>query len=86
MVLNYGLYDTVEIHNYDSECDKLHTCPFCGGTPKWHVKGNDSTPSRTVVIKCPDCGVEMKMSGRVFGVQPLAIRIIEKWNTRQNNK
>lgn len=82
--MDIATHDTyIEIYNHDTECEILKPCPFCGRNPYWHLKGNDNTPSRTVVIKCPDCGVEMKMSGRAFGVQPIAIRIIEKWNTRK---
>ena len=75
----------VEIHNYDTENPILKPCPFCGTTPNWHLIGNDHTPSRTILIKCPKCGVEMKMSGRAFGVQPIATRIIDKWNERKYN-
>ena len=82
--MNITIYRTdIEIHNHDTECEFLNPCPFCGETPYWHLKGNNDTPSRTVVIKCPNCGVEMKMSGRAFGVQPIASRIIEKWNNRK---
>lgn len=73
----------VEIHNYDTENPLLKPCPFCGTTPIWHLRGNEYTPSRTIVIKCPHCGVEMKMSGRVFGVQPIATKIMDKWNERK---
>lgn len=73
----------IEIHNYDSTEHNLKPCPFCGSVPVWYFKGNDYTPSRTVVIKCHKCGVEMKMRGRSFGVQHLAARITEKWNTRK---
>jgi len=75
----------VEINNYDTENHFLKPCPFCGATPNWHLIGNDHTYSRTIVIKCPQCGVEMKKSGRVLGVQPIASRIIEMWNERKYN-
>lgn len=74
--------NTLLPHNYDSNEHNLKNCPFCGCIPVWHLKGNEHTPSRTIVIKCPECGVEMKMSGRAFGVQPLALHITEKWNKR----
>ena len=83
MEINYG--ETVlEIHNYDTVNPHLKKCPFCGAVPVWHLRGNDNTPGRTVVIKCPNCGVEMKMSGRAFGVQLIATRLVEKWNWRTN--
>lgn len=82
MEMNYGLHTKLEIHNYDTENPNLKPCPFCGSTPLWHLKGNDSTPRRTIIIKCPGCGVEMKMSGRSFLTQPIAVHIIEKWNKR----
>ena len=75
----------VEINNYDTENPLLKPCPFCGATPNWHLIGNDHTPSRTIVIKCPQCGVEMKKSGRVLGVQPIASKIINTWNERKHN-
>lgn len=73
----------IEIYNHDAECELLKPCPFCGGIPYWHLKGNDHTSSRTIVIKCSHCGVEMKMSGKALGIQPIVSRIIEKWNNRK---
>ena len=74
--------NTLLPHNYDSAEHDLKNCPFCGCIPVWHLKGNEYTRSRTVVIRCPGCGVEMKMSGRISGVQLLAQHITEKWNKR----
>lgn len=69
--------------NDESKEHYLYPCPFCGNVPVWYVRGNDSTYARVIVVKCHDCGVEMKSMSRVLGVQPLAIRITEKWNTRK---
>lgn len=82
MEISYEKETTLEIHNYDTVNPHLKNCPFCGVKPVWHLTGNDTTPSRTVVIKCPNCDVEMQMSGRIFGVQQIATRIMEKWNCR----
>ena len=74
----------MEIYNHDTTNPELKPCPFCGSEPIWHLKGNDVTPSRTVVIKCPHCGVEMKMGARmIWDTQTLATRIMEKWNNRK---
>lgn len=82
METSYEKEPTLEIHNYDTVNPHLKKCPFCGTAPIWHFKGNDVTPSRTVIIKCPNCGVEMQMSGRILGVQQIATRIMKKWNNR----
>ena len=57
MEISYEKESTLEIHNYDIVNPHLKNCPFCGAKPVWHLTGNDVTPSRTVVIKCPNCGV-----------------------------
>lgn len=74
---------TLEIHNYDTKYEGLKPCPFCGSQPIWHLKGNDVTPSRTVVIKCPNCRAKMEMSARYWWDSvELAEHILEKWNKR----
>ena len=73
-----------EIYNYNTQPDELKSCPFCGTKPEWYLNGNEVTPSRTVVIRCPHCGVGMKMSAICWDVTKLATKALEKWNTRVN--
>ena len=74
--------ETPKIYNHDTQPDELKQCPFCGHKPEWHLKGNEVTPSRTVVIKCPHCGVKMEMGAIRWDVETLATKALEKWNTR----
>ena len=72
----------MEIHNYESECDELKPCPFCGSKPVWFLKGNVKTSSRTITIKCPNCRVEM-VNGTFNEDTNWLINIcVEKWNRR----
>jgi Lar family restriction alleviation protein len=76
--------DDIKIYNFDTQNERLAPCPFCGDPPEWFVKGNDHTPSRSVVVKCVHCNVRMQISGRKLTTLELAERMIRKWNTRIN--
>lgn len=75
----------IKIYNFDTQNEHLAPCPFCGSPPEWFVKGNDHTPSRSVVVKCVHCNVRMQISGRRLTTLELAERMIQKWNNRINN-
>lgn len=72
----------IKIYNFDTTNENLKNCPFCGGTPEWFLKGNDMTPSRTVVIKCPHCNVRLETSGRRWSAVEVAQHAMDKWNQR----
>ena len=72
----------MKTENYDSTSTELKPCPFCGGTPIWHHKGNDFTPSRTIVIECKPCNISMQIKGRLLGIDRLEDIIVKKWNNR----
>jgi len=63
-------------------CEKLLTCPFCGGTPKIITRGNDHTKKRSVTIKCPDCRAERTDAGVRLGLESLERNAIFNWNQR----
>jgi len=71
------------IYNYDSETPDLKPCPFCGNTPVWHLQGNDHSAKRLAIIKCANCGVEMKVGALRNSTEWLCETIINKWNNRK---
>ncbi len=71
-----------KIFNHDTTNPDLKPCPFCGTVPVWYLEGNNFTPSRTVVIKCPHCRAEMRSSGLRLSGEELADIVMDKWNTR----
>ena len=76
--------DIIEVYNHDTQNEHLAPCPFCGSAPVWFLKGNEFTPSRTVVIRCPHCNVRMEIGGRILSSSELAERLMKKWDTRNN--
>ena len=72
----------MDIHNYESECEELKSCPFCGSKPVWFLKGNINTPSKTMTIKCPNCGVQMVNSVFHKDISWLMDVCVTKWNRR----
>ena len=71
------------IHNYDSENPGLKPCPFCGNTPVWHLQGNAYSIKRLAIVKCPNCGVEMKAAALRNSTEWLIETIVNKWNNRK---
>ena len=72
-----------DIHNYDSENPDLKPCPFCGNTPVWHLKGNAYSAKRLSIVKCPNCGVEMKVAALRNSTEWLIETTVNKWNNRK---
>lgn len=70
------------IYNYDTTSDELKPCPFCGGTPMWHIKGNLYVGRRTLVVKCSRCGAEQRTAALKFSTEWLMQKAKEKWNNR----
>ena len=70
------------LHNYDSENPNLKPCPFCGNNPVWHLQGNIHTIKRAIIVKCNQCGVEMKVAAKRNSIEWLIETIEGKWNKR----
>ena len=62
--------------------EDLLPCPFCGSKPEMVLVGNEFTVPRSVIIKCPNCGVQRKDSGIITPLYTLAKGAVERWNTR----
>lgn len=76
----------MELHNYDQTSPWLLPCPFCGGMPTYHVKGNKSMEKRTLVVECGTCNVKMSTSALRLSDEWLWSIAIQKWNTRIKQK
>ena len=73
------------LHNYDTENPNLKPCPFCGNNPVWHLQGNIHTIKKTIIVKCNQCGVEMKVAAKRNSIEWLIETIEGKWNKRSQN-
>ncbi len=62
--------------------EKLKSCPFCGGEAELQEIGNNHTKSRSVIIKCKSCRVQIKNSALKKGMDWLIDTSIKSWNTR----
>lgn len=61
----------------------LLPCPFCGGIPGIHERGNDHTRTRSVTIKCPACRCERTDAAMRNPMAWLREVAAENWNTRK---
>lgn len=71
------------IHNYPTTSYELKPCPFCGGVPAWHIKGNIFEGKRTLIVKCQKCGAEQRTAALKFSTTWLMLKAVEKWNLRE---
>lgn len=62
--------------------EELKPCPFCGSTPQLSFVGNEATPKRKAVLKCPGCRIEMVSAGIMSPCLTLALNVVRRWNTR----
>lgn len=75
----------MEVQNYDSTSNRLLSCPFCGSTPIWYLKGNGFTRSQKIVVKCPKCRVQRTdaiLNGYGHTIEWLEEVAIKNWNQR----
>lgn len=70
------------IHNYDTTSEELKPCPFCGGTPVWHIRGALLEGKRTLIVKCQKCGTEQKTGAIRLSTVWLMHTARDKWNAR----
>lgn len=70
------------IHNYDTTSEELKPCPFCGGTPVWHIRGALFEGKRTLIVRCQKCGTEQVTGAIRFSTVWLMQTAKDKWNSR----
>jgi Lar family restriction alleviation protein len=75
----------MKIHNYDTTLEELKNCPFCGSKPIAYLIGNEYTKTRKIVIKCPECRVQITNGAMRKSTEWLEEISIEQWNKRVNN-
>lgn len=63
---------------------KLLPCPFCGSAPDIKFIGNDSTKSRKVQIRCPECRIEHTDAAILHSHDWLLNVATKCWNRRAN--
>lgn len=67
-------------------CDDLLPCPFCGGIPQWHYRGNKYYKKTLFIIECHNCHVEMRQATLNFRnplTENVTRYVINKWNHRE---
>lgn len=71
---------------WDGEKIELLPCPFCGTKPKLSHIGNEHTPKRKVVIRCPNCRIERTVGAIRHNFAWIEQVIAAHWNARMQAK
>lgn len=76
----------MKVKNYPQTNDSLLQCPFCGGTPEWHLIGNSYTRSQKIVIRCPKCRIQRTdgiLNNHGCSIEWLEEVAVKNWNQRR---
>ena len=64
--------------------EELLPCPFCGKKPVIKYIGNEYTPTRKIIVKCPLCRIQRTDIARNHDFAWIEKAAIEQWNLRTN--